>query len=57
MANEQVGSYQSAMRQGLTPREVEAMALTKAATMLEDARKNPENYDNFAQALRLNHLL
>ena len=33
------------------------MALTKAATMLEDARKNSENYDNFAQALRFNHLL
>lgn len=57
MPNDQVGAYQSQQRQNLTPREAEAMAFTKAAVLLDDASKDPSDYEAFAQALRFNHLL
>ncbi|MEO5375226.1 MAG: flagellar biosynthesis regulator FlaF [Alphaproteobacteria bacterium] len=57
MSSERVGAYQNIQRQSLNPREVEAMALTKAALLLEEAKKDPGNYEIFAQALRFNHLL
>lgn len=57
MTKDRIGAYQTVQRQNLNPREVEAMALTKAAVLLEDAKKNPGNYEDFAQALRFNHLL
>ncbi|OFX11174.1 MAG: flagellar protein FlaF [Alphaproteobacteria bacterium RIFOXYD12_FULL_60_8] len=57
MPNDRTGAYRTQQRQNLTPREAEAMAFTKAAVLLEDARKNPGDYEAFAQALRFNHLL
>ena len=57
MSHDRVSAYQSQQRQNLTPREAEAMAFTKAAVMMEDARKDPTDYELFSQALRFNHLL
>ena len=41
----------------MSPREVEAMAFTKAALMLEEAKNNTDDYDNYASALKFNQLL
>ena len=57
MSNERVGAYQNQQRQNLTPREAEAMAFTKAAVLMDEARNNPSDYEAFSQALRFNHLL
>ncbi|WP_245699205.1 flagellar biosynthesis regulator FlaF [Rhodospira trueperi] len=40
----------------MTPREAEAMAFTKAAVMMEDAKKNFEDKSILSQALRFNQL-
>lgn len=52
-----IAAYQATQKKSLTPREVEAMAFTKAALMMEDAQKAPDDYDKYAQALRFNQLL
>ena len=57
MPNDKVGVYSNQQRQNLTPREAEAMAFTKAAVLLDEARKNPRDFEVFSQALRFNHLL
>lgn len=57
MAKEQINAYQQMQKSSLTPREVEAMAFTKAAVMLEDAKQKVKNIEGYAQALRFNHLL
>lgn len=57
MIKEQVKAYQSAQRQSMTPREVEAMAFSKAAQMLGEAQKSASDRSRFTQALRFNHLL
>jgi flagellar protein FlaF len=41
----------------MSPREVEAMAFTKAALMLEEAKNNTDDYDSYASALKFNQLL
>ena len=41
----------------MSPREVEAMAFTKAALMMEEAKNNTDDYDNYASALKFNQLL
>ncbi|MEQ8711119.1 MAG: flagellar biosynthesis regulator FlaF [Rhodospirillales bacterium] len=52
-----IAAYQATQKKSLSPREVEAMAFTKAALMMEDAQKAPDDYDKYAQALRFNQLL
>lgn len=57
MAYEQLNSYQRVQQVNLTGRELEAMAFTRAALKLEDAKKLTDNPTEFAKALRFNHLL
>jgi flagellar protein FlaF len=57
MSKDKVAVYQQQQKRNLTPREVEAMAFTKAALLLEDAKKQTGNIEEFAKALRFNHLL
>lgn len=57
MSKEQLKAYQSAQRSNLTPREVEAMAFTRAAVMLEEAKTKSTEIESFAKALRFNSLL
>src|SRR5262245_144357 len=57
MSKDKVAAYAQQQKRNLSPREVEAMAFTKAALMLEDAKKVTNNINEFAKALRFNHLL
>lgn len=57
MAKEKINAYSDAQKSSMSPREVEAMALTKAGFLLEEAKKDVDNYQAFSQALRFNHLL
>jgi len=57
MANEQIRAYQQAQKVNLSGRELEAMAFTRAALKLEDAKKLTDNPAEFGKALRFNHLL
>ncbi|TAN46917.1 MAG: flagellar biosynthesis regulatory protein FlaF [Rhodospirillales bacterium] len=57
MPKEKISAYQDIQKSGMSPREVEAMALTKAAFLLQEAQKDVDNYQAFSQALRFNHLL
>jgi len=56
MAKEQLKAYQTAQLKNMTPREVEAMAFTKAANMMDDAKRNPGDFAVLSQAVRFNHL-
>jgi flagellar protein FlaF len=57
MSKDKVAAYAQQQKRALTPREVEAMAFTKAALMLEDAKKHINNIAEYSKALRFNHLL
>jgi flagellar protein FlaF len=57
MSKDKVAAYAQQQKRNLTPREVEAMAFTKAALLLEDAKKQTKNIEEYAKALRFNHLL
>lgn len=57
MSKDKIGAYQQQQKRNLTPREVEAMAFTKAALLLEEAKGKSKNIDEYAKALRFNHLL
>jgi flagellar biosynthesis activator protein FlaF len=57
MSKDKVAAYAQQQKRNLSPREVEAMAFTKAALMLEDAKKVTNNIAEFSKALRFNHLL
>src|ERR1700679_198962 len=57
MSRDKVAAYQQQQKRNLSPREVEAMAFTKAALMLEDSKKFVGNITEFSKALRFNHLL
>lgn len=57
MAKNQIGAYQQQQKRSLSPREVEAMAFTKAAVLMEDVKPNNKDINAWAQALRFNHLL
>ena len=57
MSRDKVAAYQQQQKRNLSPREVEAMAFTKAALMLEDAKKFIGNITEYSKALRFNHLL
>jgi flagellar protein FlaF len=57
MSKDKVGAYQQQQKRNLSPREVEAMAFTKAALLLEEAKGKTKNVEEYAKALRFNHLL
>jgi flagellar protein FlaF len=57
MSKDKVAAYAQQQKRNLSPREVEAMAFTKAALMLEDAKKVTNNIAEYSKALRFNHLL
>jgi flagellar biosynthesis activator protein FlaF len=57
MSKDKVAAYAQQQKRNLTPREVEAMAFTKAALLLEDAKKTANNVEAYSKALRFNHLL
>ena len=43
MSKDKIAAYAQQQKRNLSPREVEAMAFTKAALMLEDAKKVSNN--------------
>ena len=51
MLKDKVGAYAQQQKRSLTPREVEAMAFTKAALMLEDAKKKIDSIEEYSKAL------
>lgn len=57
MSQDKIQAYAQTQKSSLSPREVEAMAFTKAALMLEEAKNNTDDYDNYASALKFNQLL
>ena len=57
MSKDKVAAYEQQQKRNLSPREVEAMAFTKASLLLEDAKKVTGNVEEFSKALRFNHLL
>ena len=57
MSQDKIQAYAQTQKSSMSPREVEAMAFTKAALMLEEAKNNTDDYDNYASALKFNQLL
>ena len=57
MSKDKIGAYQQQQKRNLTPREVEAMAFTKAALLLEEAKSKSRDVEEYSKALRFNHLL
>jgi len=57
MSKDKYAAYNQQQKQNLSPREVEAMAFTKAALLLEEAKALTEDIEGFSKSLRFNHLL
>ena len=57
MSKDKVAAYAQQQKRNLSPREVEAMAFTKAAVLLEEAKGKIGNIEEYSKALRFNHLL
>jgi flagellar protein FlaF len=57
MSKDKVAAYAQQQKRNLSPREVEAMAFTKAAVLLEEAKQKINNIEEYSKALRFNHLL
>jgi flagellar protein FlaF len=57
MSKDKVAAYAQQQKRNLSPREVEAMAFTKAALLLEEAKGKTGNIEEYSKALRFNHLL
>jgi len=57
MPNDQLRAYQKTQQANLSGRDLEAMAFTRAALKLEDAKKLTDQPAEFGKALRFNHLL
>ena len=57
MSQNKIEAYAQTQKSSMPPREVEAMAFTKAALMLQDAKKDLDDYDTYAAALKFNQLL
>ena len=57
MSQDKIQAYAQTQKSSMAPREVEAMAFTKAALMLEEAKNNTDDYDSYASALKFNQLL
>ena len=57
MSQDKIQAYAQTQKSSMAPREVEAMAFTKAALMLEEAKGKVDDYDSYAAALKFNQLL
>lgn len=57
MSQDKVQAYAQTQRSAMSPREIEAMAFTKAALMLDEAKGRLDDYDAYAAALKFNQLL
>ena len=57
MSQDKLQAYAQTQKSALPPREVEAMAFTKAALMLDEAKGQTKDYDAYAAALKFNQLL
>jgi flagellar protein FlaF len=57
MAKSQIGAYEQVQKQNLSSREIEARAFTKAAVLLEDAKRDPSNFEGMREALHFNQML
>jgi len=57
MSQDKLQAYEQTQKSAMPPREVEAMAFTKAALMLDEARGQLDDYDAYAAALKFNQLL
>jgi flagellar protein FlaF len=57
MSQDKIKAYAQTQKSSMPPREVEAMAFTKAALMLEEAKGKVDDYDSYAAALKFNQLL
>ena len=57
MSQDKLQAYAQTQKSSMPPREVEAMAFTKAALMLEEAKSTLDDYDSYASALKFNQLL
>ncbi|MBO34196.1 MAG: flagellar protein FlaF [Rhodospirillaceae bacterium] len=57
MSQDKLQAYAQTQKSSMPPREVEAMAFTKAALMLEEAKGELDDYDAYSAALKFNQLL
>ena len=57
MSQDKLQAYAQTQKSSMNPREVEAMAFTKSALMLEEAKQKLDDYDEYASALKFNQLL
>ncbi len=57
MSQDKLQAYAQTQKSSMSPREIEAMAFTKAALMLDEAKDKLDDYDNYASALKFNQLL
>ena len=57
MSQDKLQAYAQTQKTSMNPREVEAMAFTKAALMLEGVKTTLDDYDAYASALKFNQLL
>ena len=57
MPQDKLQAYAQTQKSSMSSREIEAMAFTKAALKLEEAKKSLDDYDAYASALKFNQLL
>ena len=57
MSQDKLQAYAQTQKSSMSSREIEAMAFTKAALKLEDAKMSLDDYDAYASALKFNQLL
>ena len=57
MSQDKLEAYAQTQKSSMPPREIEAMAFTKAALMLEEAKTTLDDYDTYSAALKFNQLL
>lgn len=57
MSKDKIAAYQQQQKRNLSPREIEAMAFTKASLLLEEAKGKVGSIEDLSKALRFNHLL
>ena len=57
MSQDKLQAYAQTQKSSMSSREIEAMAFTKAALMLDEASQSLDDYDSYASALKFNQLL
>ena len=57
MSQDKLQAYAQIQKSSMSSREIEAMAFTKAALMLDEAVQSLDDYDSYASALKFNQLL